>query len=144
MTEGQVLVSESAAGSRRLLWVALGVLASGLVVIFMLVAFVSDRAGEAFPPEKDVKVTRCSPDGNGDSWQSFGTIVNHSPKRSNYVVTIGYFKGGARIGKSTAIESDVDRAERVGWASGDLGSGDAKPPVVCRVLEVNRGESFHQ
>jgi hypothetical protein len=88
----------------------------------------------ANPPEADVAVQKCAADG-GKPAASL-TVVNHSSKRSDYVISAGFVSGGVRGDDATAFITDLKPGQTVTVAM--TGTKPAGEDFTCDPYRVDR------
>ncbi|MFN0091656.1 MAG: hypothetical protein ACKVWR_15515 [Acidimicrobiales bacterium] len=96
-------------------------------------------ANKANSPGEDVTVGGCDHQAvfSVASVRASGTAVNHSSKRSNYMIELAYEMNGVLVKTSTAFVNNVDPGQTAAWDTVFLGEGLAAGGE-CVVKEVNR------
>ena len=113
-----------------------------LVLIVVIVGALFMRKTSSSDSKKDVAVTTCHAKDGGRPIAS-GTIVNHSSKRSDYVIQLEFTDPqGNTVSEGLAPVNGVDSAKRATWKL--TGVRSVNGPVQCVVTRVSRSAVFSE
>jgi hypothetical protein len=87
------------------------------------------------PPAGDVSISECTTDQFGFGAVK-GQIVNHSSKRSNYMISVSFEKDGVKVSEGADMVSDVDPGQTALWDASSL--DDAAAGATCKITSVER------
>ena len=96
-------------------------------------------ATESATESQDVTLTACEPSAIG-GMKVTGEVVNHSSKRSDYVVQVVVEQGGTQLDSTSAVVSNVEPGQTAALSTGSIDGGVAG--ATCRIADVDRMESL--
>ena len=126
------MANERGSALRRLLGLVLLV-----VVVVVVVLIVAGSRSTSKPARNDVTLNACTPGAGGASPTASGEVLNHTSKKSNYVIRVTFKDSGSnQVSEGADSVSGVAPLQRSPWQVS--GVRRAQGPVKCTVSGVSR------